>query len=229
MKIKLSNKQKHILLWLWSSDHPNADKDDFFTEHPDFGHPLNDCFACQAAGITDHTPVIYCDTKCPMLWAPKKVKAFNYCCGPESYYMLWNAADSEKDRAKYARKIVALAIKTWTNQPSGLETVDIDLTNKQKFILMWTRLADYPDMSPQDAYREYSDQKSGLYSYACDEVMKQEGTLPVNCEDLCPISWPGKAYIPCDKILSKWRTATTLCKKMKYARKIAIRAVKTWK
>ena len=238
MKIKLSNKQKHILLWLWLADHPNAYKDDFFTEHPDFGHPMNDCFACQAAGMTDYTPAKYCNIKCPMRWIPKKFRVFNYCCEPESYYMLWVNANSEEARIKYARKIVISAIKSWVPYKAllGINDVDIALSNREKFILEWSHLADYPDLSREAIFNCLSPGQSVRNKcYAFEEAYARR-TFQLNtydfCQD-CPITWTtdptdsNTCMFAQHSPYTYWQYSQKR-NRSKYAKKMAIMGVKHW-
>ena len=60
-------KKLHRELWQWLADNPGMEKEDWPGWDRE-GEAMNDCFACEAAGLYNKDPLLSDCRKCPVDW-----------------------------------------------------------------------------------------------------------------------------------------------------------------
>ncbi len=118
---RLSNHDKHILMWDWLAKHPGRQKNDAFDSLPELGnnYPLHGCFACQTDQEDRHGSYFSCYC-CPITaWRNRASECdkspFSTCTAPSGIYTLWKSYKT----SEFAEAIRDMEWETVAEEPAN--------------------------------------------------------------------------------------------------------------
>lgn len=188
---KLSNHDKHVLMWDWLAKNPHCDKKDAIDALPQLkgDTPINNCYACQQSseGYGSNCK------KCPIIQWRGQAAHSGRCEGSQSPYCYWKHA--ENDISVKSHTAAEIRDMEW-QEVAKLQPEKKLMTNHDYHKYMWNWLADHPDKDKEDAMQVMRSLFPELRTvnctcFACKEQTRRYG-MSCCVGGTCPIVvWRG--------------------------------------